>query len=231
MAQVDVDFILDTNVINDAQLLQDLDAIADDEQTSRRREHRIERVRAALLLGCYFHEIGAQTAVLYEAIEILQERAPPHGTELITNHQSFWREFVWSTLLPGWRIGCVDGTQGVCGNRADDLLLDLAIQENVPLITNEGWGETKLQATKKKGALRKKAKDQDHPVFTSFELLLDRGADLSQLANEFLSRWDDLAPTYIETHQAKFRYRTGELENLIGERRDLYEWRLFGRLG
>ena len=160
--------------------------------------HRRRRVRAAVLLTIYFDETSAITYTLAsEPLAVLVANVQPNDATAFRTHftTSFVR-FVKDGLLSRWRIAeAVGGDGGVRGNVADQALLVFARHHGKTLITDEGNSPT---GTVKKGSLRRRGEKQGVKVVTTEEFLTEHGADAAKLSNDFLARFQELAPAHIE---------------------------------
>ena len=126
--------VIDTNVIVAMYTVADITGSIERREPPEKQHWRLLRAREALRLAILLHERGAVTFSLHnEPLEMIQKLVPQVPNVTFAYTELFVR-FVYPNLLSGWRsIG--DPRLRVTGNRADDELLRLARERNVPLIT------------------------------------------------------------------------------------------------
>lgn len=192
--------ILDTNVFVQLYSIHDLSEagskgnLQDPEFLSRRR-----RMREALLFACLCHRDGLATgSVLNEPLRILLSRVPPEVDTLETYYTTAFIHFVQERVLSAWQVGWLNDYDdtSLVGTRVDDLLLEAARKEGLPLVTDEGNTKDGIRPE----GLRKKAIAAGVDVYTPGEFLALHKLDAARAAAEFFARFDAERPAYFETH-------------------------------
>ena len=179
------DILLDTNVVVDIYTISDLiEALNDcavagrDPSTDSKVAYRLERYRAGVALANWLSWKKVQTESLpAESLRILGRRAPPAlVADVRTIYTYYWIHYVQDFVLRRWRSVVrkdVDATMK--GTACDDLLLKLASEYGVPLITNEGLSP---DGEVTPGKLIDRATRQGSAAFTPAQFLAQRGASV-----------------------------------------------------
>jgi hypothetical protein len=211
--------VLDTNVFLDVHSCHDLTetyaklgpAAINDLSVVYRRA----RARESLLVAIYFNKIKATTFGLhFEMIELLTGRAPPTPVRGVSFEAEFASVFTWFVkdhVLPDWTPAVPTEPGNERGNGADRVLIATAKEHNVPLITNEGYGQTGIVDEK----MRKLAKDSGVRVFAPREFYRGKIDEAVEIAR-FLQRFDERAPLYLDAHWRKHGHdKSGELLGIV----------------
>ena len=203
------DAVTDTNVLLDVHSCHDLtttynllhaklgEAARDDLAVVYRRA----RARESLLLAMHFNKIKAATYSLhFEPVDLLTKRAPPApgGATMESDFTTVFLHFVKDYVLPDWNMQMPTKPGNESKNDADKAYIDFAKQHGLPLITNEGYGQNGFVEEK----MRKLARDAGVAVFAPREFYqgkIDEAAEIQ----DFLRRFKEQAPTYIEAHRKK----------------------------
>ena len=235
--------VVDTNVMLDVYSCHDLSGQYDkgEDVAGPNATYRRARARESLLLAIYLHSIRATTYGLHHEVpRMLTQMVDPESSKTLeTNFTTLFLHFVKDEVLSGWDARCVidwdkgdandageDGfswwDQGLKGDDADDRLLLLAKETQVPLITNEGFGVKGVKNRK----LRKRAKAEGVVVFTPEEFYrgkLDEDAETRAFLKSFANR----APRYIEEDERKFG--PSEIRDFLLHLLGVYEHILLGK--
>lgn len=223
-----VEAVVDTNVMLDIFSCHDLERAAEIFPVDGHElEYRKRRAGDSVLLAIHLNEISAQTVGLNEFITQLKTIVPKAraGTSMSSDFTTFCIWFVKDHLLPRWGDGLSteQSDAQLRGNAADAELLRIALENNLPLITNEGV--TKAGVIDQK--LRLKAKERGARVFSPREFWEGR-IDPCKAATAFLSRFVEQRPVYLEQRRQKvgedktsevldwiFRYYHGVLSAVV----------------
>lgn len=133
--------VVDTNVILDIYSLTDI-LLANEESDLRRHNFRLTRARDSLLLAWCFHATRSTTLSLgRETTRLVKQRNSPNVATLTGHHMQMSIYLQKERLLSQWNdLSFVEGL--ATGASCDDVLLAVAEQLKVPLITNEGFFST-----------------------------------------------------------------------------------------
>ncbi len=192
---------LDTNVLLDIYSCHDLfgtyERLGEQGVETAEATYRRARARESLLLAIALHRAATVTFSLGdESMKQMVERVPPDETDSYpTHHSVIMINFVCPVLLEGWAAVIELSDMPLSGNAADEALVDYAINHNVPLITNEGYGIGGVSPTK----LRKKAKDRGVEVYTPKEYVAERKLDEDAAATSFIDSYRKNAPRYFRS--------------------------------
>lgn len=181
------DLLLDTNVVVDIYSISDLDdalhacvAGGGDPRTEPKVGYRLARHRSAVALATWLSWKKRRTEALpSETLRILLARSPPSAVTTFKGvYTYYWVHFIRDYLLRRWQFSFKPGVdEFIRGTDCDDLLLKLAGEYGVPLITNEGVTPVGQVAP---GKLHDRAKRLGLAVFTPAEFLATQGASLEQ---------------------------------------------------
>lgn len=106
---------------------------------SRKAWYRFERAGYGIRMAIHFHDTRSVTVSAGdEALQKALEQVPPERNDLASWFVRSWVNFTKPKLLRNWHIGAP--TIGKKGTAVDDALLEVARENECPLITNEGVG-------------------------------------------------------------------------------------------
>jgi hypothetical protein len=133
---------------------------------------RRQKARESLLLSMYLNKTSARTFSLFEATRITVREVAPQATGTFANHAMvIWAHYIKDAVLPDWEILCPsDGNGEPAGNRADALLVKLACDYDVPLISHEG---ITVNGVDPKSGIRKKSRAAGVRIVTPREFYGD----------------------------------------------------------
>lgn len=209
---------VDTNVVAEFDTLADLFNLSDkhltieDSLRSPEFRYRQYRLKHSVLLMWWFAKNKIVAGVLgNECIDLVTGRlAVPKLPSQYTVAKAIYhvvRPFVWQ----GWHVAAVSTVNhALTGTDADDELLRVASEDNVPVITWEGFTPTGFVANPKK--LRDKCKARGVPVFTPAEYLAAERVDLEDQTRRFLFA---LNKGVREAHAKKILAGKNIVENLV----------------
>jgi hypothetical protein len=203
--------VVDTNVIVDLYSWHDfnehferlittasLPGVPIDDPTSLMR---ITRARDALLLAICFHKTNAITFSLSESVTLLnrltvfdRDGKPLPDDERI-RRLAFTKTFLWfvkTRLLTGWKDAMRDSD--LKGNDADRAFVAYAKENELPLITNEGFGPLGIN---KKSLMQKLAREQGVRIIQAIDFYADKMDDMAEGIAFFL-RFRAEAPEYLK---------------------------------
>lgn len=188
-----VDAAFDTNVVLEISTLVDLDRAA---STSRLVERvvvprRRARARASLAAAWLCHIESLTTLSLaHEVEELLKAKAPSRSVG--SAFPWFFTWFLLDRVLGRWTFAKSDAPSAsdfaMGGNARDRLLVSLAAQENVPVVTNEG---------KPDGAIARAAAVANVTVLTPSAWIASRGGDEMRLAADLLAAAREAMPAFL----------------------------------
>jgi hypothetical protein len=163
------------------------------------------------LLAIYLHRIRATTFSLHhEPLALVTEKAPPApgGLRLEADFVRTFVHFTHEFVLPNWTTAMPTEPGSERGNQADDALLKVAKDRDLPMITNEGNSRGGLVDSK----LRKRAQDSGVRVYTPGEFYEGKMVEHLE-ANDFLARYQEQVPIYLSRRHAELGKddKTGEL--------------------
>ena len=206
LSGLDIDCVLDTNAFIETATLYDLNkAVADGSDVATIRS-RFDRRRDALFLALFLNWRSARSFGLQEAHRILESRIPPQQAGQNFDHDFlvFHLHVVGDRLLTGWQHQVPVPADTAKGTKADNVVLNTARQNGLPLITTEGVTTQGVVDT----GLRKKAKALDVRVFSPKQYYSGH-CDEMELAEEFMERLAQERPHEIERRRKQF----GESDN------------------
>lgn len=209
--------ITDTNVLLDIYSCHDLTTTYNEAHgrlgTAARDDlavvYRRARARESLLLATYYNKVKATTYSLHsEVLDLLLKRAPPApgGETMESDFTTIFLSFVKDYVLPDWNPTMPTEPGNEAKNDADKAYVEVARERGLPLITNEGYGQTGIADEK----MRKLAKDAGVAVFAPREFYPDKIDEVAEIEG-FLRRFKEQAPIYIEARRRELG------EDKIGE--------------
>lgn len=200
----DILAVVDTNVLLDMYSCHDLycayEQLGHDDCVSHPTAvFRRARARESLLLAIYLHRRRATTYSLGdEAVDRMLANVDPNAGDAFPTHFTIvFVHFVREQVIPGWKAGQPPVPKGLRGNAADRWLLDYAKENDLPLITNEGYGPNGVEALK----LRKRALDAGVRVCTPREFYSGRFTDEEAAARAFIQRFRRRAQEYVDEQE------------------------------
>lgn len=204
----EVGAVLDTNVLLDIysghDLLAAYDNLGAEQPNAPELVFRRVRARDGVLLASYLHKQRITTCSLDNEFQSrLRKLAPPTETADFECHfTTFFVWFVKDHILPDWNAAFVERNDaGLKGTSCDTVLLDVACENGLPLITNEGFGVDGVNdATLKAKSLRARANAAGVEVYTPREFFSGK-LDEQKTIEEFLHAFNQRAPAYVAQHE------------------------------
>jgi hypothetical protein len=186
--------------------------------------HKIARAKESLLLLLHLNRTCTSTVSLRnEALGILERRAPPDGQDAAYYTRTvIW--FVQERLLPDWDAGvCGPGQdwekllvgpgwpavlrqeghkelKTPTGDRADAWHVAMAKEQRIPLISNEGFGETGYGVSR----IKKLAQGEGVSVCFPKDVYENAGMDVKAVSDDFLERFKWKSPGYVRDRALKY---------------------------
>jgi len=204
-----VTVILDTNVIIEAlsaEFLKFTKGPVDELLPDRKVRYRQLRTRYSLITLWHLAESGVRGLFLGEELAIkIQEVVPPapepapdesNTATVEVEDSTYFTHLIANCLVRGF--GRLEGLPGnERSNAADNRLVELAVEHNASLVTNEGVSDTGINDQKSKGkkTVRVSAKKAGVLVFAPVEYITAHGVDHEALSSRFLAAVPDLLLT------------------------------------
>jgi tetratricopeptide (TPR) repeat protein len=168
-------------------------------------KHRFDRVRESILLAIYLNKTSAVVFIHNsEFIRLLTTRVPPasvSGRSWRTDFTTFVIHFVSDILLPIWSKGpfgtTTPGTE--VGGNVDRVLLKVAKEHAIPLITNAGNRPSGVNKVK----LRALAQAEGVQVYTPAEFYRGK-MDESEEIDSFLRRFVQEGREHLMRREKEF---------------------------
>lgn len=223
--KVDIVAVVDTNVMLEITSCHDVfDAATELGVEGARSEamtYRFGRMRESLILAMHLHREGLTTASLWESlVRLSDEDVVPPGDQRCpkVHYTTMMAHFVRDELLSGWHIAVPDLPIDVTSMsaaeltkylrentpqevEADDELLRMAQEHDVPLITNEGYRRTILRG-KKPVSLRRRGPEAGVEVVTPREFWMGK-LDEHEAIEQFLADYRRKVMNYIAGHETE----------------------------
>ncbi len=161
--------------------------------------YRRARAREGILLALLLHHRRAISYTLREAwTKITNLVKPPEEGEFPGVFTSMFVDFVHPIILGEWLAGTPHRRKKnePTGNHADDAYVKYAKKNDIPLISQEGYGPKGMKPVKRKD-IRGKAAEAGVEVFTARDYYQVAKRDEDADIQWFLSRFEREAPDYI----------------------------------
>lgn len=196
--------VFDTNVVLELYSLHDLTRLYNQkhavhgETTEDLPEvmHRRERAADTLALAIALHETQAQSFHLVsEALALLEKRVPHDSSTFERAYTGLFIHYIKDYCLADWgHISWEELGVGVTGDDCDELLLDVARANTLPLITNEG---NKVGGIDESHGLRGRARALGVRVYTPGEYVATLGVAFPAASQAFANRFKNRQSEYL----------------------------------
>ena len=183
--------VIDTNVALDLYTIHDVaEAIA--LRDHERVDLRLRRARAAWWIVMALDDAGLNTLGFTEEYRrVLVVRAGQ--SQQYSMWSRFISDYVARAVAPRWNGVSSDRDAGVRSSQADRLLVQMAVEHGLPVVTCEVGG-----------AVAKAAQAASVPVYTSWEFAPTLGFSCKEAKRRFLERFDAGAPSYAAAWSTRF---------------------------
>jgi hypothetical protein len=161
--------------------------------------YRRARARESLLLAMHYNKVKATTYSLHsEVLDLLLKRASPApgGETMESDFTTVFLHFIKDYLLPNWNPTMPAEPGNEAKDDADSAYVAVARESGLPLLTNEGYGQSGIMNEK----MRKLAKDAGVAVFAPREFYPDKIDEAAEI-EDFLRRFKERAPVYMEARR------------------------------
>lgn len=184
-----------TKVYDDAHALSPAAAAADPDVRYRR-----QRIADGLRLAVALHETSAKTFVLIdECIRLTEERVPPTASTFEREWIQIFSHFVKEHVLPRWDTPGEPGLDAnIRGDDCDDLLIEAARINNVPIVTNEGV--TSAGIFERRNNVRVRARAAGVQPFSPAEYVAHLKFEIEPALRAFEHRFVAELPAYVAQH-------------------------------
>jgi hypothetical protein len=220
--------VIDTNVLLELYSVHDLTTLytAEHGRHGDGAEHlasvvyRRRRAAYALALAIALHEKAQTTFQLGgESLRILEKRVPPDSDSLELAYVQLFLYYIKDYCLTDWNsVTDANIDAGAIGDACDDILLNVARVNTLPLITNEG---NNVEGVDDSHGLRKRAIDSGVRVYTPREYLAELGVAFPAASMRFAERFHQNQDRYIATREHNDADAVREHLSFIGK---VYSW-------
>lgn len=190
--------VLDTNVMLEQVSVVDLERSLEKYGESADYYYRKERARYSILLAWHLHRRRLRSASVLDEFTRTMERAvdPADMTSPTRQFAALVGHYVLPYVLHRWKVSAIaDAPKTIQGSAVDDFLIQVASDDQVPVITNEGYGLGGVAP--KARNIRGKGKKAGIKVYTPEQYLRRKNVDLNLAARKFLAayhrEWDAAA--------------------------------------